>query len=776
MRTSLLSLLLPVTLLACTGGGKGDDDDGDDAVDGDGDGIDASEDCDDSDPAVFPGAVEVCDGIDNDCDDLIDDDDDSLDAATAADWYADGDGDGFGSDGDTAQACVVPEGFVDRAGDCDDTRADVNPDAQEICDDEDVDEDCSGEADDADAGVDPATMAVTAYADVDGDGYGDLGAPGVAACDLPSGASLDNTDCDDDDPLVNPGAQEVCDDLDVDEDCSGAADDADAGVDPGSFMTFYPDADGDGFGDAADAGSAACDASSGMVADNTDCDDDDGLINPDASEVCDGLDNDCDATTTESGLATFTDASGVESDFTASLSGSVVLSTDGMLAVCDGTWSANLEIAADVDIINPSGVPSDVVIDGGAAGSVVLVGTAGISASIEGVTLQNGAGSGDAVADLFPGANGGGVDCSAAGATLSLSTVDIIDNTALSGVGGGLASSGCDVFIDDAVISGNEAEFAGGLYVDAGTLTVSESVVSDNIANDDAGGVMVFDYTGAAVLSLDEVEVTGNTAADDGGGLGAWEIGAGTTISCVGSTSTDAGFTDNSAADGGGVYLYAGVDLTSTDCDFGTSAGGDDNTPDDLFQSTGAVSFMLGSDETFTCVDGICGTDLSTTAGSTGSTGAFPASAFGNVVLATVDSQLYSFGMSASSVSGSTCTADFYLMSNSSESKSGWTVEWASLGNTISTATSYESGGFTGAELTAGTYYALIFGTTCASYDLNIGYGSGITDADAGIGTITGYVFDNGGYTSTHSVGDVVDFGFFSISFAFDVSVDAREL
>ena len=43
-------------------------------VDADQDGVDACEDCDDSDPGIFPGAAEICDGLDNDCDGVIDED------------------------------------------------------------------------------------------------------------------------------------------------------------------------------------------------------------------------------------------------------------------------------------------------------------------------------------------------------------------------------------------------------------------------------------------------------------------------------------------------------------------------------------------------------------------------------------------------------------------------------------------------------------------------------------------------------------------------------
>ena len=47
----------------------------------------------------------------------------------------------------------------------------------------------------------------THYADVDGDGYGDLASPVVGE---PIGSVLDNTDCNDNNPAINPGHAEVC--------------------------------------------------------------------------------------------------------------------------------------------------------------------------------------------------------------------------------------------------------------------------------------------------------------------------------------------------------------------------------------------------------------------------------------------------------------------------------------------------------------------------------------------------------------------------------------
>jgi hypothetical protein len=102
-----------------------------------------AEDCDDTDPAIAPGAPELCDGRDNDCDALVDDDDPDRSEDDAATWYADRDGDGFGAPDDTTRACSAPADHVALAGDCDDTDAETSPLAYEVCNDG-VDNDCDG--------------------------------------------------------------------------------------------------------------------------------------------------------------------------------------------------------------------------------------------------------------------------------------------------------------------------------------------------------------------------------------------------------------------------------------------------------------------------------------------------------------------------------------------------------------------------------------------------------------------------------------------------------
>jgi hypothetical protein len=246
-----------------------------DARDNDGDG---AVDCDD--PDCDGSCPEDCfDGRDNDLDGLADCDDPACELACPEDCT-----NGIDDDADALVDCLDPEcdeecdadldGFLngDHGGDdCDDLDPEVFPGATEVCNDKD--DDCNGLVDLDDPGLDPSSLQKF-YEDADGDGFGEFGG-GVWACVGDPGLVADNTDCDDTEAAVNPGATEICDGLD--NDCDGKKDEADPSVDLSTAETWYPDADGDGFGDPLSLGLSACAPPPGHVADNTDCDDTDPL-------------------------------------------------------------------------------------------------------------------------------------------------------------------------------------------------------------------------------------------------------------------------------------------------------------------------------------------------------------------------------------------------------------------------------------------------------------------------------------------------------------------
>ena len=73
--------------------------------------------------------------LDDNCDDVFD-----TDAVDQLVWFADVDGDGFGDENETQEACQEPVGFVSNTDDCDDNACRCHPQAQEICNE--IDDDC----------------------------------------------------------------------------------------------------------------------------------------------------------------------------------------------------------------------------------------------------------------------------------------------------------------------------------------------------------------------------------------------------------------------------------------------------------------------------------------------------------------------------------------------------------------------------------------------------------------------------------------------------------
>ena len=230
-------------------------------------------DCDDTDFNVNPEASEICDGIDNNCNNEIDE-------GVTIVFYADIDGDGYGNLANAVEACTIPEGDVTNNADCDDTDPEINPVVTEVCDG--IDNNCDGNIDfatslgdlDNSCGADSCEGT-----DVHFDYYCSEG-QGCAVDQLTQDTDNDGynglcTDCNDNAADINSGQQELCPDDGIDNNCDGVSD---------FDCNAICDADNDGWWD----------DSIWYCAGGNDCDDGNAAINPDAEELCDSVDNNCD--------------------------------------------------------------------------------------------------------------------------------------------------------------------------------------------------------------------------------------------------------------------------------------------------------------------------------------------------------------------------------------------------------------------------------------------------------------------------------------------------
>jgi hypothetical protein len=269
-------------------------------------------DCQIYDPAVNPGAEEVCDGIDNNCDGNIDE-------GVLNTYYQDLDSDSFGNPSVSISACSVPAGYVSQSDDCNDADSAINPSAAEICDG--VDNNCDGQTDPVGicecvvgspsqacgtdvgecefglttctptgwgscmGGVSPSSEIMCNELDEDCNGMAELGTDADYDGFKIEGGLCGPVDCDDSKATVNPGAAEICDGID---------NDCDLSIDENVVQnTYYQDSDSDGFGNPL-VSQTGCIIPPGYVPNDDDCNDANALINPLAAEICDNnIDENC---------------------------------------------------------------------------------------------------------------------------------------------------------------------------------------------------------------------------------------------------------------------------------------------------------------------------------------------------------------------------------------------------------------------------------------------------------------------------------------------------
>jgi len=192
---------------------------------------------------------------------------------TEREWYRDADADHYGDPTKSVTSSDQLPGFVINNKDCDDNNAKVYPRRPEKLDG--VDNNCNGK-------IDEGFNSRTWYRDHDRDGWGNPKVTQVSDRQ-PLDFVATNLDCDDNDNQVNPEAREIRDG--IDNNCDGLIDQ--------TGLLFYPDIDGDGFGRKLGV-IGAKEQPEGYADNRNDCDDENPRVNPNAVEVLDSVDNDCD--------------------------------------------------------------------------------------------------------------------------------------------------------------------------------------------------------------------------------------------------------------------------------------------------------------------------------------------------------------------------------------------------------------------------------------------------------------------------------------------------
>ncbi len=288
----------------------------------------------------------------------------------------DDDEDTYGDPTDCMTVTMDVDGFVRNGDDCDDAEDAINPDT-------------------------------VWYEDLDGDDFGSM--TSVTQCEAPSASHVrDGGDCDDGDSRVNPGANERCSTA-FDDNCNGETNEASAA----DATTWYRDVDGDGDGDMAMM-VTQCDEPAGYVSNADDCNDSDAAISTDATEVCNGIDDNCSGVV-DDGMTVVTAVD--------SLAVALGSASDGDVFCVSGTHTGSFVVNDEITLVGR---------DGPGSTEMVGVGTARVlnlraNATVRGFTIRGGS------ANL-----GAGVQVES-GATAELEDVVIRDNRAVNiGLGQGV--------------------------------------------------------------------------------------------------------------------------------------------------------------------------------------------------------------------------------------------------------------------------------------------------------------------------------------------------
>ncbi|MFT7521009.1 MAG: putative outer membrane repeat protein [Kiritimatiellia bacterium] len=284
------------------------------------------------------------------------------------------------------------------------------------------------------------------------------------------------------------------------------------------------------------------------------------------------------------------------------------LGVPGVLKVCPGTWYARVLLRADIDVVGLGDSPSQTVLSAGWTGTIIDVSGPNVKVTVDNLTIERGDSK-----DVDHNSGGGGIYCEQQG-EISVNNVVFSDNRANDGSaiyvrdctlivskssflnnnseddGGAITMWRSTGTFDDITVKGNSALDGGGMALFESQVTMSNSTVSENKASNFGGGI----WGSASDLTFTDVTVSDNVndGRDYGGGLivyGSAEL-------------TRVTFEGNTAALGGGVYVYYDSVVHGSSCNFSH------NSPQDIYAASesGGQSLAAGNNFSFDCADSKC--------------------------------------------------------------------------------------------------------------------------------------------------------------------------